>query len=145
MHIASKQPWPVQLRLHPGRVISLPGCQGCVRQDLNRSLSSGGRRRPVGQLGRDRGFGCKGISRISSKTKERPHPCQTQKQSGAGVYFCSEPLCGGCRGTTRPCCGVGWEGRGCSPSGKLFVQPPWHCWAVRRGDPGQGSPCSYCL
>lgn len=45
----------------------------------------------MGQLGREGGFGCKGISRISSKSKERPHACQTQKQSRAGVYFCSEP------------------------------------------------------
>lgn len=142
MLVASKQPWPIQLRLHPGRVISLPGCRGCVRQDLNRSVSSGGRRRPVGQLGRDIGFGCKGIS---DKTKERPHPCQSQKQSRAGVYFCPEPLCGGCRGTTRPRCSVGWEGRGCSPTGKLIVHPPQHCWAMRCGDTGQGSPCSYCL
>lgn len=145
MLVASKQPWPVCLRLHPGRVISLPGRQGCVRQDLNRSVSSGGRRRPVGQLGRDIGFGCKGISRISSKREERPHPYQSQKQSRPGVYFCSESLCGDWRGTTRPQCSVGWEGRGCSPLGNLAVQPPWHCWAVRGGDTGQGSPCSYCL
>lgn len=67
----------------------------------------------MGQLGRDIGFGYKGIS---GKTEERPHPFQSQKQSRAGFISALNHFVVAAEEPPDPAGSVGWEGRSCSPT-----------------------------